>query len=99
MSCRLSLASMAIDRLELNFHGTTRHMNLLKRVLAGAFGALIFAIVVPAVYYVTFDQMPLSGFQGIILLVAVGAVLGAALGALFPRYFRFVLEMFIDIGS
>ena len=41
---------MAVDRLELSFHGTTRHMNLLKRVLAGAFGALIFAIVVPLLW-------------------------------------------------
>lgn len=88
---------MAMHRLELNFRRTTRHMNLLKRVLAGAFGALIFAIVVPVAYFVAFDQMPLSGFQGVILLVAVGAVLGAALGALFPKVFGFIFEAFLDM--
>jgi hypothetical protein len=72
-------------------------MKNLKRVLAGAFGALIFAIVVPIAYYFAFDHLPLDGFQGVVLLAGVGAVLGAVLGALFPRVFGFVFELFFDI--
>ena len=72
-------------------------MKNLKRVLAGAFGALIFTIVVPIVYYFVFDNLPLDGFQGVALLVGVGAVLGAVMGALFPRVFGFVFESFFDI--
>jgi hypothetical protein len=72
-------------------------MKNLKRVLAGAFGALIFAIGVPIAYYFVFDHLPLEGFQGGALLVGVGAVLGAVLGALFPRVFGFVFESFFDI--
>jgi hypothetical protein len=80
-----------------NLNQTTGYMKNLKRVLAGAFGALIFAIVVPIAYYFVFDNLPLDGFQGVALLVGVGAVLGAVLGVLFPRVFGFVFESFFDI--
>jgi hypothetical protein len=72
-------------------------MKNLKRVLAGAFGALIFAIVVPMAYFFAFGHLPLDGFQGFAILAGVGAVLGAVLGVLFPRVFGFVFESFFEI--
>lgn len=72
-------------------------MKNLKRVLAALFGAVLFAVIVPVAYFFTFDQMPLDGFQGIALLIGVGAVLGAILGALFPRVFGFIFDVFFDI--
>jgi hypothetical protein len=72
-------------------------MKILKRVLAGAFGAFIFAIVVPIAYYFAIGNLPLDGFQGVALLAGGGAVLGALSGALFPQVFGFVFEAFLDI--
>ncbi|MEM0970711.1 MAG: hypothetical protein AAGJ31_15260 [Verrucomicrobiota bacterium] len=75
---------------------SARSMNTLKRTLAGIFGAVLLAIVVPIAYYFAFKGLPLEGFQGVLLLAGVGAVLGAILGALFPQVFGFIFEMFLD---
>jgi hypothetical protein len=65
-------------------------MNILKRVFAALFGAILFSIIVPLAYYFAFRQFPLEGFTGIALLAGGGLVLGAILGAMFPRIFGFV---------
>ena len=65
-------------------------MNILKRVFAALFGAILFSIIVPLAYYFAFRQFPLDGFTGIALLAGSGLVLGAILGAMFPRAFGFV---------
>ena len=72
-------------------------MRNLKRVLAALFGAILFAIIVPLAYFLTFKQLPLPGLTGIALLAGIGVVVGAILGALFPRVFGLVFELFFDL--
>lgn len=72
-------------------------MKKLYRFLAALFGAVLFGIIVPIAYLFAFDQLPLDGFKGILLLIGVGLIFGAILGALFPRVFGFVFEAFIEM--
>ena len=67
-----------------------------KKILAAIFGALLFAIITPIGYYLAFESMPLEGFNGVLLLVGVGALIGAILGACFPKVFGFIFECFMD---
>ena len=71
--------------------------SLVSRLLAALFGAVLFAIIVPVSYWLIFDGMPTESFlTGIATLIVAGLVIGAVLGALFPRFFGFVFEIFID---
>ena len=70
---------------------------MIKRFLAAIFGAVLFVIIVPIGYSLTFDQFPIDGFKGIILVAGGGMALGAVLGAMFPRVFGYVFEMFLDL--
>lgn len=68
-----------------------------KRILSAIFGAILFAVLVPLGYFLTFDGFPLDGFlSSIILLGSIGFVIGAILGALFPKVFGFIFEMFTN---
>jgi hypothetical protein len=69
---------------------------MFRRVLAACFGALLFGVLVP-VAYALFAGWPEGGFTTLILLAAVGVVVGASLGALFPKVFGFVFEVFMDV--
>ena len=69
---------------------------MIRRILAALFGALLFSVVVPIGYYLAFDGFSLEGLKGIALLFGVGVVVGATLGALFPRVFGFIFDMFLD---
>ena len=57
----------------------------------------MFGIIVPLAYFFTFDQLPLDGPKGLALLTGVGVIVGGILGALFPRVFGFVFEVFFDV--
>ncbi|MCH1499758.1 MAG: hypothetical protein L7U83_11900 [Akkermansiaceae bacterium] len=70
---------------------------MIRRTLAALFGAFLFSIVAPIAYFFLFDAFPFGGFKGIAAISAVGAVFGAFIGALFPRVFGFIFEMFLDI--
>ena len=70
---------------------------MIRRTLAALFGAFLFSIVTPIAYFFLFDAFSLEGFIGIVAVIAVGAVFGAIIGAMFPRVFGFIFEMFLDI--
>ncbi len=65
---------------------------MIKRFFSAIFAAFIFGIILPIVYWFIFKSFPLDGINGILLLVASGAIIGATLGALFPAVFGFVFE-------
>ena len=68
---------------------------MIKRVMAGAFVALVIGILAPLLYVL------LVGIPGrwivFIWITVFGVVTGAGLGALFPKFFGFIFEMFMDI--
>lgn len=68
---------------------------MLKRVLAGAFGALVVGILAP-ILYVLLVGMP-GSLMTFIWIAVIGVVAGAVLGAIFPKFFGFVFEMFMDV--
>jgi hypothetical protein len=71
--------------------------SLLSRVLAAIFGGVIFAIITPLSYWLIFKSVPTeSFFTGLGILAGVGFVIGAILGALFPKVFGFIFELFTD---
>ena len=71
--------------------------SLVSRLLAALFGAVLFAIIVPVSYWLIFDGMPTESFlTGIATLIVAGLVIGAVLGVLFPRFFGFIFESFVD---
>ena len=71
---------------------------MIKRVLASVFAGILFAIIAPIAYWLIFSSMPLEGvLSGIILLVACGFIVGATLGALFPKVFGVLFEVLLDI--
>lgn len=68
-----------------------------KRLLAALFGGIIFAILVPIGWFLAFDGFPLENFiKGALVLIGSGFAIGALLGALFPKVFGFIFEMFFD---
>ena len=69
---------------------------MIRRTLAALFGSFLFSIITPIAYFSLFDAFPLEGFKGIAAVSAGGAVFGAVIGALFPRVFGFIFEMFLD---
>ena len=69
-------------------------MKTLMRILAILCGAILFSVIVPVVYYLSFNQFLFDSFTGIALLVGIGLISGGLLGAVFPRVFGFVLIIF-----
>jgi len=70
---------------------------MIRRTLSALFGAFLFSIITPIAYFFLFDAFPLEDFKGIAAVSAAGTVFGAVIGALFPRVFGFIFEMFLDI--
>ena len=66
-----------------------------NRFLAAMFGAVLFGVLVP-ILYVLLVAVPQS-IMGFVWLAVAGVVVGAALGALLPRVFGFVFEIFMDV--
>lgn len=66
-----------------------------KRVLAGIFGAVLFAVLVPLAYILAF-AMP-NNLASLAWLFAGGAALGGLLGAMFPKVFGFFFEAIFGI--
>lgn len=72
-------------------------MKFAKRLLAAIFGAILFAILVPIGWILAFSGLPsLGNLNGLIVLIGSGLAVGALLGALFPKVFGFIFEMFFD---
>lgn len=70
-------------------------MNILMRLLAMLFGAILFSVIVPVVYHLSFNQFLFDSFTGIALLIGIGFISGAILGAMFPRVFGYVFTFFL----
>ena len=71
--------------------------SLLARLCSALFGGVIFAIITPLSYWMIFKSVPTeSFFTGLGILAGVGFVIGAILGALFPKVFGFIFELFTD---
>ena len=68
---------------------------MIKRIAAGAFGAVVLGISVP-VLYILLIGVPAS-LLGIVWIALIGVATGAVLGALFPKFFGFVFETMMDI--
>lgn len=68
---------------------------MLKRVLSAAFGAFVFGILAP-VLYLLLVGVP-GSMMAFIWIALIGLVTGAILGALFPKFFGFISEIFLDI--
>ena len=66
-----------------------------NRFLAAMFGAVLFGVLAP-ILYVLLVAVPQS-IMGFVWLGVAGVVVGAALGALLPRVFGFVFEIFMDV--
>lgn len=66
-----------------------------NRILAAMFGAVLFGVLAP-IFYVLLVAVPQS-IMGFVWLAVAGVVVGAALGALLPRVFGFVFEIFMDV--
>jgi hypothetical protein len=71
-------------------------MKILVRILAILFGAILFSVIVPVVYYLSFNQFLFDSFTGIALLVGIGFISGGILGAIFPRVFGYIFTFFLD---
>jgi hypothetical protein len=69
-------------------------MDILTRLFAVLFGAILFSVIVPVAYYFAFNQFLFNSSTGIALLVGIGFISGGLLGAVFPRVFGFVLIIF-----
>lgn len=71
---------------------------MIKKILAAAFGGILFGIITPILYLLLFKEGPLETFiSSMVLLAAAGFTLGAILGARFPKVFGFIFEMIFDI--
>ena len=71
--------------------------SFIARLFAALFGGVIFAIITPLSYWLIFDSVPSeSFFTGIGILAGAGFVIGAVLGAMFPKAFGFIFELFTD---
>ena len=71
--------------------------SFIARLFAALFGGVIFAIITPLSYWMIFKSVPTeSFFTGLGILAGVGFVIGAILGALFPKVFGFIFELFTD---
>ena len=66
-----------------------------NRFLAAMFVAVLFGVLAP-ILYVLLVAVPQS-IMGFVWLAVAGVVVGAALGALLPRVFGFVFEIFMDV--
>jgi hypothetical protein len=70
---------------------------MIKRILAAVFGAVVFGVLVPLGYWLVAETVPLGNLTGVLLLIGIGLLAGAVLGALFPKVFGFVFEAFMDL--
>ena len=67
---------------------------MIRKFVAAIFGAVVFGILSPLGYFLAFDGFPIEGITGV---AGVGALVGAILGWLFPRFFTFVFEVFLEL--
>ena len=65
------------------------------RILASIFGAVLLGVLVPLLYPLLASTP--DSFVGYVWLAGIGVVLGAILGARFPRVFGIVFEIFMDV--
>jgi hypothetical protein len=70
-------------------------MKILERVLSMLFGAVLFSIIAPVVYHLSFGQFPFESLKGLAAVIGIGFIVGAILGAMFPRVFGFVVTFFL----
>ena len=68
------------------------------RVLAGLFGAMIFALMFPLGYWVASDGESFQSLDALWWQVGIGAGIGFGLGLMFPRVFAFLFEAIIAVS-
>ena len=68
---------------------------MIKRFLAGIFGAILVGVLAPLLGAFLFDWPSTIG--GFIWLAIFAAAAGAIFGACFPRIFGFVFEVIFDV--
>jgi hypothetical protein len=71
-------------------------MSLVERILSAAFAAVLFCVIVPMAWLVTFQGLPVEGVAGVAVLVVGGAALGVVLGVLFPRFFGWIFDLILE---
>ena len=64
---------------------------MLKRVLSGIFGTVLFGILAPIIF-VLFVDVP-NSFSGLVWIVGAGMILGA----LFPSVFALIFEIMVEV--
>jgi hypothetical protein len=69
---------------------------MIRRTLSALFGAFLFSIITPIAYFLLFESFPLEGLKGLGAVSAAGATFGVVIGAIFPRVFGFIFEMFLN---
>ena len=71
--------------------------SFIARLFAALFGGVIFAIITPLFCWLIFDSMPTENFlTGLGILGGAGFVIGGVLGAMFPKAFGLIFELFTD---
>lgn len=68
---------------------------MIRRTLAAVFGAIVFGLLTPLTWSLVIGW-PESTTTWALLVVA-GLVIGAALGAAFPKLFGFLVEVILDV--
>lgn len=69
---------------------------MIKRLLAGLFGAILFGVIIPITLFVGFESLPLDGPSGLLIIIGASTVFGFAMGCSFPKVFGFIFEIFIS---
>lgn len=71
--------------------------NMIRTILTALFSALLFGVFTPLAYFLMLGNFPLAGPRGFLVLVGVGAFVGAILGSLFSRFFGFLFECLLEL--
>ncbi len=74
-------------------------MSTIGRLLTALFAALIFALMLPLSYWAAQGGNSFESIDDLLRQVGLGALIGAVLGLLFPKVFRFFFEAIINVSS
>lgn len=74
-------------------------MSLIGRLLTALFAALILALMLPLSYWVAQGGNTFDSIDDLLGQVVLGALIGAALGLLFPKVFSFFFQAIVNVSS